>query len=319
MSEPKAQIRRLRRLGQHRFIDRDRLVVAAEAHGRCRRQGAIVEIGGVERQESLQLLAGGGVAVAIHQAARIFQARRAMVGLQLEHGGQEQLGIVQHAARHADFGQQPHRLGVIPMAQEEGADPPFGWIQVPVGEQGRAGHHLAWKGRQGGDMGRRGRRIGRVADQPIEAFEHLPGHGQGRIDVHRPQQGVDGCRGIAPRDEAKSALLVEKAEPGLKGLQPRQALHGLVDTQQVAQAGGLDEQQITIPGPIDQHRPGHRQGVPVPSLALEAAEAEDLGFHRRDVGHDGGPIHERSIARRWRAQSTRDAHAASWPRGLKRA
>jgi hypothetical protein len=152
-----------------------------------------------------------------------------VVGRQLQRRRQQQLGVVQDALRHADLGQEPHRLGMVAVAQQEGPDPRLRRNDVAVCEQGGAGHDLARQTRQGRDVGGGGLRIGEVAGQPVEPFEHLPGHRQGGIDVHRPQEGVDGLRRIPLGDEAEAAFLMQQTELRMRVREARQARQRLVE------------------------------------------------------------------------------------------
>ena len=65
-----------------------------------------------------------------------------MVGRQGQHRLQQQLGVVEHVAGHADLGQQPHGFRVVAVPQQKGADDLLGRRQVAVGEQRGRGHHL---------------------------------------------------------------------------------------------------------------------------------------------------------------------------------
>ena len=124
----------------------------------------------------------------LHQGLGIVVSRRAMVGRQGQHRLQQQFRIIQHVARDPDLGQKPHRLRMIAMPQEEGADDVFRRRQIAVGEQGCRRHHLGRQIAKRRDMGGGGRRIVGIAGQAIDALQHAPARGQGRIDVHRAQQ-----------------------------------------------------------------------------------------------------------------------------------
>ncbi len=72
----------------------------------------------------------------------VFLARDPIVGRELEDGRQQQFRIVEHLARNADAGEQPHGFDLIAVLQKIGTHHRLGRVQIAVHEQSRRGHDL---------------------------------------------------------------------------------------------------------------------------------------------------------------------------------
>ncbi len=114
------------------------------------------------------------------------------------------------------------------------------------------------------------------ADDAVDALQHAPAHRQGGIDVHRPQQRVDGGRRVFQRHVAEAAFLMQPAEAGPRPFQAVEHRQGLGEALQVAKAVGRDQQQIAIFREIAQQRLGVPQGFRVPALRLQRPQPADF-------------------------------------------
>ena len=116
------QVRRPRRFLKQFAVQRDRLVVFAESDAGGGVERSKLRISRFERQEFLELDARRLVLVALDQRQRIIVACGTVIRRQHEHRLEQQFGIVEHAARHADFRQQAHGFDLVSMLEQVGAD-----------------------------------------------------------------------------------------------------------------------------------------------------------------------------------------------------
>ena len=177
---------------------------------------------------------------------------------------------------HADLGEQPHGLRMVAVAEQEGADDLLGGGEIAVGEERGRRHHFGGRLRErlavrSGDRG-----VLVVAGKAVDALEHAPAHRQGGVDVHRAQQGLDRVGRVLERDVAQAALLVQQAEARLKRLEPVEQRQRLGDTQHAPQAGGGDQEEIAVLGPLLQKRLGALERLGQPPCLLQAAQAARL-------------------------------------------
>ena len=70
----------------------------------------------------------------LHQHLRVVEARRVIIRGQLEHPLEQQLRIIEHVALDADAREQPHRLDVVAVLEQERPHELLGRCQVTVGE-----------------------------------------------------------------------------------------------------------------------------------------------------------------------------------------
>ena len=120
MPDRQLHVGRLRRLHEERAIHLQRPLVLTEpdAGGRVGRPvAAVVRIG---LQERLELLKGAHVLVALQERPDEVEARRVVLRRELEHGVEQELGVVEHLELDADAGEQPHRLDVVAVLEEIG-------------------------------------------------------------------------------------------------------------------------------------------------------------------------------------------------------
>ena len=123
----------------------------------------------------------------------------------------------------------------------------------------------------GGDLG-----VLRIAGQAIEAVQHLPARRQGGVQVDGEQQALDGARRVLEADVAEAPLLMQPAEPGLGALQPVEHLQRLGNALQVAQAGGGDQQKVTVLRRARQDGLCARQRLGVATLLLKSPKPDDV-------------------------------------------
>ena len=168
------------RVREHVGEAADAAFMIAEPDGRRGVQGAVVDVLRVEFQQPIELGDGLGVLVAVQQHAGVVAPQFDVVRGHLQGRGQQDLGIIEHLARDADAGQQPHRLDMIAVAQQERANELFGGREVAFAEQTGRGDDL-WRKRfqlvrvRGGHLALRF-----VTDHLVEPLEHAPGGRAGR-------------------------------------------------------------------------------------------------------------------------------------------
>ena len=201
------------------------------------------------------------VLVHLQQHLGIFTARRMVGGRQFEHGREQQLGVVQHLAHHADPGQQPHAFDVVALAQEVGADQGLSRIHVAVREQPRCRHHFRRKLLQYRHMaGGHGGVVG-LARHAVEPLEYAPAGRQGMVEVHRPKKGVDGPRRLPQHDETMSALLVQPAEVRMMPLQLLQGRQRIAHLSEKTSRDRRDQQHVALSRLARQRVSGRREGL----------------------------------------------------------
>ena len=157
-------------------IEGQRLVVLTQTHGAGGGQDPVVDIGRIDLQQPLDLLAGRLMLLPLDQRFGIVVARRPVIGLQGQDGLQEDVRVVQRIVRQGDARQQAHGFGMIALGEQEVPRDALGKAQVAVGKQRGCGDHLRWQGLErrhvlGGGFGVLG-----VTRHPIETVEHLPAH-----------------------------------------------------------------------------------------------------------------------------------------------
>lgn len=236
--------------------------------------------------------AGGGELVTLDQALRIIAACGDVIGHEIEHAGEQQLGIVEHLARHRDLCQQAHRLDLVAMFDEIGADHLLGGFEFAIVEQRGGGNH---RGRQGGerrDMRGGERGIRRVAAKAIHPLEHPPAHRQGRVERDRAQQRGDRRPGVFARDVAQAAFLQHLA---VSRVQQREAIERderLGDTPRHPQADRLDQQQVAIFGIAREQLRRPAQDFVMRAPRLERAQLRD----RREDWYGGGVVLDHGVS-----------------------
>ena len=228
----------LRGLAKHFPIDVHGALVLAEAD----------VTGGIQRlqlpavrlvaQKRLELDSRLLILMEIEQHTGVLATGHPIRRCQLENGSQQDLGIVEHATRDTDAGEQAHPFHVIALLEQEGAHHGLGRIQIAILEQSGRRHHLGRQVLQLRQLGRRGRRIVGPAGHPKQALEHPPTARQGMIEVHRTLKRSDRLRCFATVDEAPPLLLVQPAEARMVPLQGRKRAERLVWTAEVALRDG---------------------------------------------------------------------------------
>ena len=113
---------------------------------------------------------------------------------------------------------------------------------------------------------------------PVEALEHAPGGGQGRVDVHRPLVGLNGAWGVLQGDEAVTALLVEQARGRVVALQDLEGRKRLRDAARLTQAKGEQIEHITVLGDGLTQGRGGRDGLDEAVFLEQSANALDCLF-----------------------------------------
>ena len=288
MTQPQMHPRRIRVLRQHLAIDADRRLVVPDAHLEGGGQDLVVDISGVECQQSLHLRSGQHELLPLDQGLGVFIARQPVVGLQTQHAGQQGLRIVEHVVGEADPRQQAHGLGMVPVLEQPGTDDPFCGLEIPVVEQGRGGDDLRGQRGQHGHMLRRQGRVVGIPGHPVEAVQHLPAGRQGRIEMNGLQKGLDRPVRIAPGDEAHAALLVQAAVLRAGLLKPGQGLERRFDISHVPLADGGEQQEVAVVAPAPLQRRSAGQHLDVATLPLEPAQPVEVPGVWGQVSHEGG-------------------------------
>ena len=129
------QVGRAAGLGDQIAVEADRALMLAETDRDFGGERAIVGIVGVDRQQPVDLGPGLGMSVPPCQALGIIMARGVVIGREAQDGLEQRLGIVEDLACDADPGEQTHRIGMIAVAQQIGADDLLGGHEIAVGEQ----------------------------------------------------------------------------------------------------------------------------------------------------------------------------------------
>ncbi len=219
---------------QQLAVERNRALMVPKAHARAREQHLQRSAARVVRHELLDLGECFLVAVQLGEHERVLVARRLVVGRALEHRGEQHLRSIEvDLVRDADPRQQPHRFDVIAVLEEVGPDQRLGGLQITVGEETGADHHILRQSAQRRDVARRQGGVRRLPLHAVQAFEHAPAARQRMVDVDRLEERIDRRLRLAQRHEAAPALLVETAEvrmmllEGWRGLRrPRVSARG---------------------------------------------------------------------------------------------
>ncbi len=184
--------------------------------------------------------------VTVQEDAGVVAPQFDVVGSHLERRRQQHLGIIEHFARDADAGEQPHRLDVIAMAQQKCADEFFGGRELAFTEEtGRSDdirrNRFQLPHVRGGDLS-----LPVVADHLVETFEHAPGGRQCWIDLYRALVGLDRARRILECDVTVAALLVETARPRVMALHVGERVEGVRDPSAVSLCQGEQVQHVAV-------------------------------------------------------------------------
>ena len=128
------QARARARIGKHRGEAADTVLMVAEPYSRRRAQGPVIDVLRIELQQSVELLDGFGVLVAVEEHAGVVAAQFYVIRRHFERRRQQNLGVVEHFARDADAREQPHGLDVIAVAQQERANLLFRGGELAIAE-----------------------------------------------------------------------------------------------------------------------------------------------------------------------------------------
>ncbi len=280
---------------QQLAVERNRALMVAESHPRAREQHLQGSAARVVRHELLDLGECFLVAVQLGEDERVLVARRLVVGRALEHRGEQHLGIEVDLVRDADARQQPHRLDVIAVLEEVGPDQRLGRLEITVGEETGAEHHVLRQRAQRRHVARRQGGVRRLALHAVQAFEHAPAARQRMVDVDRLEECIDRRLRLAQRHEAAAALLVETAELRMMLLEAGQGCEGLGYLPAEALRNGRAQQRLAVAGRALEHRLGGGEHLVKAVLAQELME---LGADGARVG-GGVARRDRVGDRRW--------------------
>ena len=139
----------------------------AQPHAGHGVEGAIVAVGRIGGEQPLGLLLRRLVQVALDEHLDVLEARGVVVRRKFEHAFQQQLRVIEDVTLDADARQQAHRLHVVAVLQQEGADQLLRGRELAVREQRRRGDHLRGQLLERGDV-RRGRRG--VLGSPVRRY-----------------------------------------------------------------------------------------------------------------------------------------------------
>ena len=135
MCNPQPEFRIVWPVRDHGAVQRDRRVVVPETDkGGCG-QGAVIRIVGIHLQQKPGLLQRLAMFVPLDQRMRIVVPCRVVLRLQHQHRREQGFGVIQRIIGDRDLRQHAHRLGVVAVAQQEGADDLFGSRRLPIREQ----------------------------------------------------------------------------------------------------------------------------------------------------------------------------------------
>ena len=223
--------------------------------------------------------------VAIEQHAPVIVAGGEVVRGALQHRRKQVLGVVEDLECHADAGQQPHRLDVVAVGQQERADQLLGAHDVAIGKQAGRRDHLRRHALQGRDLGGGGGRVGTVADHPVEPLEHAPGRGKGPVHLHRLLVRFDRGLGVLHRDVTVAALLVQAAEVRVVTLEALEGRQRVPEAPRLPLTEREQVQYVPILGYFGLENCRRRDGCAEAPLREEAADPMELAFHGRGASN----------------------------------
>ena len=229
------EFRIVRSFGKELPVARERLIVAESYAYRGMRR-AVHPVVRIQREQLLHLLPCPDVLVPLQQHDGVFVARLAMLGRELEHPGEQELGIVRHVEIEADLGEQPHSLHMVAMREQVVAHHAFRIQDIAVGIHAECGDDLVRQRCQIPEL-----RVGlfgvsRASQHAIEGLQRAPAGRQRRTHGHRPFVGLDGRFGGPLGDVAMTALLIETGVSRVRMFQPLERLQRLGDALQIAKA-----------------------------------------------------------------------------------
>ena len=285
------QVRIAGGLREHLLVDRQRLIVAAEAHedGGTRRAEGVIP--GIPAEQFVDLFQRPLVLVAQRQHDRVVVADDTVVRFHLEHGFEQHLGIIEDVELHADLGEQPHRIRVErAFGLEIMADDLLGLGEVALREHALGGDDLRCDRGDAAGLRRRPLGIRRLADESVERFQPVPARRQSRVQPQRSLERLDGPRGVPLGDEAVPALLVQAAEfrvPLLELIERRECFRHAF---QVALADRDHVERVAVLGLRLAQCLGDDQGLREVALLQQRTGALGFGVDTR-CGSLTGSIH----------------------------
>ena len=252
------------RIRQEIAEKRDRALVIAEPDDRRRVQRAVVAVARFGREQALELFERLLVLVPPQQDRRVVVSGGQVVGFPLEHGFQQELGVVEDLERSADPCEQAHRLDVIAVLEQERPDEVFGGENVAIAEEARRVDDLRRQGLQLGDLccGLGCRR--RIAGHAVQTLEHAPAGRQRPVQAHGFRKRLDRTRRVTQHDVAVAAFLQAATEAWMESLQAVQHLQSVTGLAELAERQGLEVKHVPVfrdPG-FEQARGGDRLGEP---------------------------------------------------------
>ncbi len=168
----------------------------------------------------------------------------AIVRCDLDDGGEQQLRIVEHLARHADAREQPHGFDLSGVLQQIRAHHGLGIIQIAIQEQAGRGDHRRRNSPQRGHLVGGPLCLGRPARHPVKPLEHAPARRQRVIEDDCLLERLDRGLRLAQRHEAMAAFLIKTAEARVTLLETCQRLERVGRTPEIAQRDGLEQQRV---------------------------------------------------------------------------
>jgi len=186
--------------------------------------------------------------VQLDEHTDVILAREPIVGGLREHRGEQQLGVVVYLVSDADAREQAHRLDVIAVLQQVGADQRLGRLQITVREQPGRGNDVARQLAQCRHVTARHGGVLRLPDHAVQPLEHRPAARERMVDVDRKQECFDGARCIAQLDEAAPTLFMEPAEARVVKRELGERPLRLGDAMQVPLRDGEAQHGIAVGG-----------------------------------------------------------------------
>ena len=265
-------------------------------------------------EKQVEFTTRGHVLMELDEHSRILEARGPVRGCHLQHRRQQQLSVIEHLAGDADARQQPHRLHMIAVLQEKGADHGLRHIQVPVREQTRGGHHPGWQTAQRRHVIRRHGGLVTMLPHPIQAFEHAPTGRQRVIQAHRGLECIDRRGRTLQEHEAMSTFFVQTTEAGIQALEMRERIQGFGDAAQPTLCNCRAQETIPMIREPGEQRLGGGQRLGKPLLPEECANARQ--FVRRIHGPTLNHGRTTLSASPFTADATRSSGRGRSPPGL---
>lgn len=209
-----------RRSGQQLAVARQGTLVLAESDPAQRLQHQAVAVTGKGGDQTLGLVQGLWVAIALEEDVGVFEAR----GVEIRRVPQCRLAqllcVCQTVTRHGDARQQPQSLRIQAVTQQEGAQQLLGGPGLAIGQQSAGSDHFRRHALQGLCLRSRGGGAGTVAGQLAQSFEHAPAVDQRRIELDRAVERRERLGRPVQREVAVAPFLEHGPEARLQPLEP---------------------------------------------------------------------------------------------------